>query len=839
MQSGFSQSGRQKDIQEIVEVINSLVLPQGITARAEQENGCLYVLLESTTVPEQQKMVALVSLAIGTIKDALFSQAKVYGRQVGNPFTDWSHEIVLNLQSNASTTDLEKNQHSHIGKYPDNQPTNRVERFIVCGLGSLGQHFVVALKEFALQEFEVHITAIDRHQPATWEFEDFPDLLQTSLILGDCRRDSVLLKAEITNCRAIIIVTSDDSVNIETAIAARRMNPDTRLVVRSGKQNLNQLLEQKLGNFVALDPTELHATTFAVAALGEEALGFFNVGDHRLRVVKHQVKSGDYRFENFPVYRLHKRNQRLLSYPKASLINSFELTKLKLPESEAPLRAFHQWTPDTRVQQGDTIIYIEEVEHFVAPAVDKLKTRSQFNWKQLVQKFQSFTKLDWREGILYAWNWVYREQTRRVVSIGLLTGVILGVIGSVVLKFNIPNMSWQAAISDTIILLLGGYGDVFGGLATTVLLPWWAQFICLIITAFSLLFILSILGLIADRIISSRFEFLHRRSRIPEADHVVLVGLGRLGKRIATLLGDLGQPFVCLTSQNEQQDFMPQVPLIANDIVKGLTSVNLPYAKSVIMVTEDQMLNLEVALTARDAASTMNRNIDLVIRTYDQRFSDHLAGLLPDIKSFCAYALSAEAFVGAAFGENILSLFRLQNQTVLVTEYEIEANDTLNDKILAEIAYGYGVVPVFYHSKHDEQTKLMPSDDTRLYVGDRLVVLATINGLRRIERGVLAPCRRWELQALKPLDPKAIHYAGDTLTNISGCSLNDAREFMKNLPSVLGVPGVMELSLYDHQAYRLVQKLRKILPVRLVSISRSETNSCKVCIDWQQDWFLT
>ena len=256
------------------------------------------------------------------------------------------------------------------------------------------------------------------------------------------------------------------------------------------------------------------------------------------------------------------------------------------------------------------------------------------------------------------------------------------------------------------------------------------------------------------------------------------------------------------------------------------------------MVTDDQMLNLEVALIARDAALKMNTHIDLVIRAYDQRFSDHLAGLLPDVRSFCAYALSAEAFVGAAFGENILSLFRLQDQTVLVTEYEIEANDTLNGKILAQVAYGYGVVPISYYSQHEGDTKLMPSDDTRLHVGDRLVVLATINGLRRIERGVLAPCRRWQLQALKPLNPRAIHYAGNTLTNISGCSLNEARKFMKNLPGVLGVPGVMELLLYDHQAYRLVEELRKLLPVRLVSISHFKQNSCEIRIDWQKGWVI-
>jgi hypothetical protein len=41
---------------------------------------------------------------------------------------------------------------------------------------------------------------------------------------------------------------------------------------------------------------------------------------------------------------------------------------------------------------------------------------------------------------------------------------------------------------------------------------------------------------------------------------------------------------------------------------------------------------------------------------------------------------------------------------------------------------------------------------------------------------------------------------------------------MENLPGVLKVPGVMEIALYDNQAYRLVQKLSKVLPVRLVPL---------------------
>lgn len=135
--------------------------------------------------------------------------------------------------------------------------------------------------------------------------------------------------------------------------------------------------------------------------------------------------------------------------------------------------------------------------------------------------------------------------------------------------------------------------------------------------------------------------------------------------------------------------------MLVGEPVMELAKVNLAAAKSVIVVTEDQMLNLEVALMAREAAQQINRDIGLVVRTYDQRFSDNLRNLLPDAKALSAYGLSAEAFAGAAFGENILGLFRLNNQTILVTEYTIEADDTLVGELLSRVAYGYGVVPIF------------------------------------------------------------------------------------------------------------------------------------------------
>jgi hypothetical protein len=54
--------------------------------------------------------------------------------------------------------------------------------------------------------------------------------------------------------------------------------------------------------------------------------------------------------------------------------------------------------------------------------------------------------------------------------------------------------------------------------------------------------------------------------------------------------------------------------------------------------------------------------------------------------------------VGLLAKKNIISLLRFGNETILVTEYHIESNDTLKGLLFADIAYGYGIVPILYQN---------------------------------------------------------------------------------------------------------------------------------------------
>lgn len=677
------------------------------------------------------------------------------------------------------------------------------DHFIICGLGSLGQHTIVNLKKFSRAPYEVSIAAIDLKIPVYWEIDNLPSLLVEPPIVGDSRRYDLLKRAGINHCRTILLLTSDESVNVETALAARRLNPSVHIVLRSSRYNLNQLLQRQLGHFVALDATELPATTFALAGLGDDILSIFKIDDYQFRVVQHQTPAGDLRYSQMPLHRLHRRDARLLD------LRPQQPPSQPLGWATTASTIFHRWQPHVKVQAGDQITYIE-IDH---PRLRIEKPPPGRLWGKFKCRLEELVNNSWRQRFFSFWRRDEQQSLRRVFLIAVSTGLTLWLIGALLLKKAIPALSWMKAISLGVILLLGGYGDVFGGIEE-VAVPAWLLLVCLLIALISLLLVLSVFGLLADRLLSSRFEFLRRRPHLPKADHIIVVGLGRLGHRVISILREFNQPLIGITHQLRYPELLDQVPLLIGNVLQKLPTANLATARSVIAVTDDPMLNLEIALIASEATTVQGNALPFtpVIRTINQAFSDNLAVLLPQAKAFSVYALSAEAFAGAAFGENILSLFPLQNQTILVTEYCIEEGDTLNGKLLAEIAYGYGVVPLLlktYSLQGVWSTVTMPGDDLRLHSGDQLYVLSSINGLRRIERGEMAAPRRWRLKMERPLNPQVLLTAGNTLVRLSDLELSRCRDLMANLPVAI------DLSLYDYQAYRLLQELQRYIPTQL------------------------
>ncbi|BDI14432.1 hypothetical protein ANSO36C_02340 [Nostoc cf. commune SO-36] len=649
--------------------------------------------------------------------------------------------------------------------------TRNINSFLVCGLGNLGQYCVSILKEFGAK-----VNAIEIENIQKWEIPDISDLVD-KLVIGDCRQPKVLEEAGIGLCQAILIVTSDERVNIAAAFAARSLNPNLRLVIRSAQENLNELLSENLGNFVAFEATQLPAKSFALAALSSETKDFFTLENHLVRVVRVPIDVSHPWSNYHPLQNINNPHRRVLFHAKAGK---------PLP------KIFYQWEPNAQVLSGDTIAYIEVNQNLIPPSARPAKSIKQF-WQTIV------TILKWqnlRNRLTQFWK--QNSQTQRVAIVCSIFMVGLFLCGTVLYKLQYPKITLQDAINVSLVLSLGGYDNLFGQIQLPFPVPWWLHLFSISLTVAGTVFVGILYAIMTERILAARFQFSKGRPSVPKADHIVLIGLGRVGRRVAQLLLELKQPLVGVHATDLEPGVLPQMPLIIGDITNALNKVNITTAKSVIVVTDDEVVNLEIALRTHAA----NPTASLAIRTFDPRFSENVAQLLPYARVMGVYALAAEAFAAAAFGENILNLFRLNKQTILVTEYQIEANDTLNGRLLADIAYGYGLVPILHAKANHQPAKFMPSDDMRLRVGDRLVVLGTIEGLQRVERGSI-PAGQWLVRVEKAVSAQAAFEGAAVISRVCGCDMQLARTLMKQLPETLQYP------LYKHQAYRLVSELSK------------------------------
>jgi Trk K+ transport system NAD-binding subunit len=672
--------------------------------------------------------------------------------------------------------------------------------FLICGLGSLGQHCVVALKEF-----EVGVIAIDRVQPQNWEIPNIPDRLDES-IWGDCRDKSVLERAKIGQCRAALILTTNEQTNIETALAIRQINPHIRLVIRSSQTNLNRLLSQKLGNCVAYDPTALPAMAFALAALGTTTLGSFALEQQRIQIIQTQVEPGSPWTNLRHLDQFNTPTRRLLAHGSAGE---------QLPAN------FHQWEPVDPIRGGDWLVYVEVVDTHrrldssavtssvgVSTTVEQRQRRKRSGGKHQSSPWWAVLRRDrnWQHQIFQFWQLGLQSQVWRVAVLYGITVLILLAIGTLLFQQYYPGIGLWAAFFDTAILLLGGYGDLFGNFQQLEPIPWWLRVFALGLTIAGTAFVGVLYAILTEALLSSKFQFIQHRPPVPQQDHIVIIGLDRIGQQVAELLQDLRQPLVGMTlGVDVDAAFLPNLSIVTSNLNTALIQANCATAKSVAIVTADEILNLEIALMIQSVnPADPDSHRRLVLRTAGQHLSELLPQILPQAQILDVYRVAAEAFAGAAFGENIIDLFRFNNQTILVTEYQIEVIDTLNGLLLADVAYGYEAMPIL-HQQLAHPAILLPTDDIRLHVGDRLIVLATIDALRRIEQGRISiKPKSWRLRVDQALTPAAIVEGAQAISRGAGCPVETVQKLM------LALPATLPTLLYKHQGQRLVKELRQM-----------------------------
>jgi voltage-gated potassium channel Kch len=138
--------------------------------------------------------------------------------------------------------------------------------YIICGLGGIGTQIS---RQLHAQGHEIVAIEWDSDN----RFLHTARSLGIPIILEDASLTATLKAANIDRAAAIIVVTSNDMVNVEIALTAKAIAPKISVVVRSQDSQFAQSIQEVFEFESVLCPTELAAPSFAAAALGGKILG--------------------------------------------------------------------------------------------------------------------------------------------------------------------------------------------------------------------------------------------------------------------------------------------------------------------------------------------------------------------------------------------------------------------------------------------------------------------------------------------------------------------------------------------------------------------------------------
>ena len=153
---------------------------------------------------------------------------------------------------------------------------------IVVGLGNVGSAVTGQLHDLGFD-----VVCVDNKPNAP----GIPLARQLGLpvVIGDAFREETLRAAHLDTCLALVSVTSLDVVNLETALTARALRDDLRIVLRLTDDDLAERLEKTTGNMISRSVPYLAAPAFATAMLEHQVLRTIDVGRHVLLIAEIRV----------------------------------------------------------------------------------------------------------------------------------------------------------------------------------------------------------------------------------------------------------------------------------------------------------------------------------------------------------------------------------------------------------------------------------------------------------------------------------------------------------------------------------------------------------------------
>jgi Trk K+ transport system NAD-binding subunit len=249
------------------------------------------------------------------------------------------------------------------------------------------------------------------------------------------------------------------------------------------------------------------------------------------------------------------------------------------------------------------------------------------------------------------------------------------------------------------------------------------------------------LGALADSLVRMGYLVFAKRRHLREwqqmiassyRNHIVVVGVGKVGYHVIKGLVNMRELVVAVELQSDsmvlEEIHELGVPVIIGNArhAKILGQAGVARARVIIVATNDDLANLDAALTARD----LNPNIKVVLRLFDATLATKFASAF-QMPAISVSEVSAPAFIAEATGHKVYQAIELGGQHLHVTDLTVCPSGSLVGRSIDQVQAERSVNIVMHRSSAGVQ--ISPGRDAILGPSDTVLVIAPIAQLAKLE----------------------------------------------------------------------------------------------------------
>ena len=620
---------------------------------------------------------------------------------------------------------------------PTSQP------IILCGLGRIGGKVLEVLRTARLP-----VVVID-----TLCTEGDPRLGGARLVRGDCRHADVLAQAGLDKARAVLILTSDDLLNVSAGLTIRQLHPEVRIVLRMFNQNLIARLGKAVHNVYALSTSALTAPLIALTALTGQALGAFRV--EGLPEGRRQV--GETRIAP---------DSPLVGRTVAEVAGAGAVAVAHFPAG-ATARWLLEVDPAARLGPGDRLVVCGE-PRALAPllAEEGENAGTHVLWAGwLRRQFRALRRT------------IGEMDTAVKICAGILIGVIL--VSTMIFEVSVRRYGFAEAFFRTVSIIATA-----GDMHEEHLDAPWQKVFAGVLRIMGQCLTAGLTAIVTNFLLRARLGGALEVRRVPDSGHVVVCGLGTVGFRVIEELVAAGERVVAIERAVGNRFIATArrlgVAVIMGDatVAEVLRQAHVATARAVIAGTNEELINLEITLLVRE----INPRQRVVLRLSDPDLARTIREAANVRLALSVSTLAAPAFVAAAFGDRVLGVFMFEGRMIATVDLLVGEHDaTLLSQPVRVVAVDYGLLPVAVVPRQGPAPAQLLG--TRLAAGDRLIGLITLPDLQRLVRREPAPRDRAVEVTAVPLPTRS--WVATLLRSRQGLSAEDAEKALEHLPLAL------------------------------------------------------